>query len=374
MNPPINHRIPGSARRPGPVGICSFLCPLLLLFFLILLPTCASTVPSSSPCGVQEGYWIETEDAATIYLHHHAASGPPVLVVHGISSNHYCWDLDPRRSLGVFLAQAGLDTWLLDMRGHGLASKGPDARHMKRSWNIDDYALHDIPAAIDFIRQKTGAPRLGYVGHSLGGIVGAIYASQLGDSALYSMVVLGSPVDFSDPDPLLQLARHAFLLGSGMPASVRTPTLARMLDAMADRLPALPEELLYNPQNISREAAMRMMDTVVSPLWAGEMRQFYKILNTGYLISADGTVDYVQAMSSITVPLLVMAGRADRIAPPDRVRPYYLAVSSLERRFVVAGRENGFARDYGHLDLPLGDRAQDEIYPLIAGWLVQHGP
>jgi poly(3-hydroxyalkanoate) synthetase len=71
----------------------------------------------------------------------------------------------------------------------------------------------------------------------------------------------------------------------------------------------------------------------------------------------------------VTVPTLVIAGRADQIAPVDRVMAFYTSVGAPERRLVIAGRTTGFAVDYGHLDLTLGDHAATEIFPLIAEWL-----
>ena len=338
------------------------------------LSACEPEVPPSPPCGVAHGQFVATDDGAVIHLHRHQAAGPPVLVVHGISSNHYCWDLDPERSLGSYLAERGLDAWLLDLRGHGDARKAPGGWRLDRSWNADDYGLHDIPAAIAAIRAETGARQVAYVGHSLGGMVGAIYASQVGDQALSAMVVVGSPAEFHDPDPMMQLTRRSFgLSGSTLPL-LATPPLARLANAWNDALPLDVEALLFNDANMEPEAARRMMHAVVSPLWPGEMLQFAGMLDAGRFQSADGLRDYRADMGRLRVPLLVIAGRADRVAPPDRVRGTYEAAGSPEKRFVVAGLENGFAADYGHLDLPLGDHARAEIYPRIAEWVLAHPP
>ena len=69
-------------------------------------------------CEGPHDYLVETEDGAEAWLHRHPAEGPPVVVVHGLSSNHWCWDLDPERSLATTLGERGFDTWFLDLRGH----------------------------------------------------------------------------------------------------------------------------------------------------------------------------------------------------------------------------------------------------------------
>ena len=117
------------------------------------------------------------------------------------------------------------------------------------------------------------------------------------------------------------------------------------------------------------EARTLMFTRAVSPVYEAELAQFDRILGEGRFVSADGAVDYRAALAELDAPLLVIAGRVDRIAPPDRVRPYYESAGSAERRYVLAGRQNGFAVDYGHMDLTHGDHAAREIYPLITSWL-----
>ncbi len=348
--------------------------PLALAATCAMLVACEHDIPDEPPCGVEHSVFLDTPDGAVIHLHRHQADGPPVLVVHGISSNHYCWDLDEQRSVGSYLAAHGFDAWLLDLRGHGDAREAPGGKNLERTWTADDYGLGDIPTAVAHIQQETGYAKLGYVGHSLGGMVGAIYASQLGDDDLWAMVVVGSPAEFTDPDPILALTRHTFGISGATLPFILTPQLARVANAFNDSLPIDVEAYLFNDANMEPDAAKRMMHTVVSPLWPGEMLQFASMIGDGAFQSGDGERDYRDAMADITVPVLAIAGRADRVSPPDRVRGYYEAVGSEHKRFVVAGLENGFGADYGHLDLPVGDRAPTEIYPLIEGWLREHAP
>lgn len=351
------------------------LLPLLLVVVGVTAPVATSVHQNPTPpCGASEGWFVPTDDGSWVFLHHHGAAGPPVLVVHGISSNHTCWDLDRERSLATSLNEAGLDAWLLDMRGHGHALKAPHSRPLKGDWTVDDYALRDVPAAIRFIQEKTGAPRVGYVGHSLGGMVGAIYASQGGQDSLWALVAVGSPIDFRDPDPLLFLTARSFSVSGALLPYLVTPSMARVLDASPSPLRSFPQEILYNPENMEREAASRMMASVVSPLWRGEMIQFARMLGEERFVSADGATDHGDAMARITLPTLVIAGRADRVAPADRVKAYADRVGSKDKRFVTAGLENGFQVDYGHLDLTVGDHARKEIHPLIVEWLLRFGP
>jgi polyhydroxyalkanoate synthase len=335
---------------------------MTISMWLLLSAACkhAPLAPSGAQCEDAENHMVETEDGASIHLHRHRASGPPVLVVHGISSNHRSWDLSPERSLAVALQAAGRDAWLLDLRGHGEAHVGVDGREQRSGWSIEDYGRYDIPAAISHIRAETGAEKVGYVGHSLGGMVAAIYNAIHGDEALSALVVVASPVEFSDPEPLLELARRVTRI-----APVRVvpaPMVSRMGASLRD-LPFHADELLWSASNLSGPAREEMMRAAVSPMSHHELAELSETLRSGHFPAAD-------ALPRLTVPLRVIAGRADRIAPVDRVLPYYTLAGSVEKDYILAGRASGFAHDYGHIDLVLGDDAPTEIYPLIVDWFI----
>ena len=80
-------------------------------------------------------------------------------------------------------------------------------------------------------------------------------------------------------------------------------------------------------------------------------------------------MNYIDAISQVQTPALVIAGRGDQIAPVDRVLATYEALGSPEKRFVIAGRSTGFSADYGHVDITLGDHVREELFPLIRDWV-----
>ena len=116
----------------------------------------------------------------------------------------------------------------------------------------------------------------------------------------------------------------------------------------------------------------RMFRTVVSPLSRGEVRQFSLARKDGEFRSADGQVAYRHALGSVTVPMLFLAGRADRVVSPDRVWTYYDSVGSSDKAFVVISKANGYSGDYGHLDFGCADRAVEDVYGWIGYWLDAH--
>lgn len=313
--------------------------------------------------------WVDTADGAQVTLQRHPTpGGPPVVLVHGISSNHHFWDLEPGRSLARYLQEQGFDVWNMDLRGHGFAVRDEDGKRQRAGWTVDDYGLHDLPAAFSHVREQTGAEEIGFVGHSMGGIVLAVYLAAHAQPPLSAAVVVGSPLDFRDPDLLTGTLLKGGALFGWLPF-LPSPFGARLLAGLGTKVPFGYEGVLYNPDNVAPEVAERMLRRVVSPLSRGEVRQFAAARHDGELRSVDGATVYRHALSEVDVPMLFLAGRADRIANTDRVFSYYRAVGSTEKAFVVASTANGFAHDYGHLDYGCGDHAEEEVYPRVADWL-----
>jgi pimeloyl-ACP methyl ester carboxylesterase len=313
--------------------------------------------------------WVEVGDGHHLALHHKPNPGrPPVVLCHGISSNHRFWDLEPGRSLADALWDAGFDVWNMDLRGHGDAERHPDGARQKGGWTVDDYGRVDLPAAFARVTAATGAERVSYVGHSMGGMVLAVYLATHPEPAVARAVVVGSPLDFRDPDPVVEALFGAAPVGEAL-GRVPTPAGARVV-AVTGRDTLLKfDEIVHNPANIDRKAEARMLREVVSPLYRGEIEQFSLVRLDGEFHSADGAIVYRQALRDVDVPMLFVAGRADRVVSPDRVWSYYEAVGSDEKSFVMASVANGMHGDYGHLDLGCGDHAKDDIFPLIVGWL-----
>ena len=340
-------------------------------FLMLAMLSCAhEPMPEPSPaCLDAERTWLSTEDGATIHLHRHAAAGPPVVLVHGIASNHRAWDLGPGRSLARSLQGAGFDTWLLDLRGHGDARWGPGGARHRRGASLDTYATQDFVTAFAHIRSATGHAELGFVGHSLGGMILAAHQAIHGDAHLGAVVVVASPLEFEEDDELMRLARPAMRLGSLFPR-INLPMVARTTAALRPQ-PLGVESVVINVDNLAPEARAEAWAQITSPLYREELAQLRHSLEGGHFASADGTVDYVAALADFETPLLVIAGGGDRVAPPAHVQPWMQAASP-DKLFVRASRDQGFTHDYGHVDLCIGDTAEAEIHPHILGWMRAH--
>lgn len=319
--------------------------------------------------------WVETADHATISLHRYTNPGrPPVVLCHGLSSNHHFWDLQPDISLAVALWRAGFDVWNLDLRGHGDAGHPPPGTSTgtpPRVWTIDDYGTHDLPAAFDAVRAESGMDPL-FVGHSMGGMALAVYLATHPDPGLAGAAVVGSPLDFRDPDRMMSVL---FQVGGVLATRMPTPMGASLLATpLGGAVPFHADAILYNPASFDRKTEALMLRSVVSPVTSGEITQFARLGTDAVFRSMDGVTDYVSALHGTKIPMLFVAGRADHVVNPDRVRAYEDAVGPGDRTWIMVSKANGWSTDYGHLDFGCAPSAPKELFPRIASWLLDHVP
>lgn len=334
---------------------------------LLTLLACWDPLPSGAePAYTATTTRLQTADGATIALHHHPADGPPVLLVHGISSNHHYFDLDTTHNLAEWLATHGHDVWMLDLRGHGDALYGERGRQFA-GWTLDDYGEYDVDTAIRYVQTLTGAPRVDYIGHSMGGMVGAIYAVRHGEGSLGAMVVLGSPAAFSLTDPLFGLAQLGMAAGGGSLLWVETPAFAGMAADLKGAVPFRLHEKLYNPANYTPATVDAMLRQIVSPLARTEMAHFGRMLKDQRFESWDRSVDYHAELAKVKIPVLAVGSTRDAIVPAARVQAFADAMGG-EHEFFLASDGN-VANPYGHLDYTLAEAAPEEIFPMVEAWL-----
>ncbi len=309
---------------------------------------------------------LTTSDGARISLFHLPADGPPVLLLHGLAANHRTWDLDGHGLAGP-LQRAGYDVWMVDLRGRldSVGGGGP------RRWDLDDYGQFDVETALSHISDSTQAATVACIGHSMGGMVLATHHSFHGSEKVGPVIILGSPLDFSYPDPVLTAGAVAMRLGQ--PVRKIQGQWASKAASIFPKTPLI-DAFVGEPGATSRKTRRDIYRTVVAPMNAGEMAQLARTIDEGSLVSEDGNIHHVDNLSTWTSPLLVVAGRTDRIAPPDRVVTWVDAVASEDVTWWVPGRANGLSHEYGHVDLVLADDVETTIAPMLLEWLAPRWP
>lgn len=97
----------------------------------------------------------------------------PVLFMHGCMLSSECWVAlqDKDRGLPYLLSSMGYDVWLGNNRGNrycNIHSKYKPSDPAFWDFSIDEMALYDVPAMVDYILEETRFKSLTYIGFSQG--------------------------------------------------------------------------------------------------------------------------------------------------------------------------------------------------------------
>lgn len=323
-----------------------------------------------TPDGFDETYDLRTDDGAQLFLGRlHPIKDdptlPPVVLCHGLSMNRRAFAFDPEKSLARALSLRNRDVWVLELRGSdALSGTTPGALDA----NFDTYAREDLPAALRKVREVSGRPEVDWVGFSMGGMLAYAYLGSLGGAGIRRLVTIGSPVRFEGVR-VERIARQVSTLL--LPFRRATPVnflLTLVAPLMGRWMPPWLGDG-FRTEHYDDETLRRVMVTTMGDIPVGVARQFLAWIADGKWDSADGALDYRAGLANVTVPTRVIAGDRDRLARPLSVRAARELIGATERDYVEVGPGSGAHAHYDHLDLILGSRAHEEVFPHVFSWL-----
>jgi polyhydroxyalkanoate synthase len=296
-----------------------------------------------------------------------------VILCHGVLANRRFFEVDGQASLPAVLARDGFDVWLVDMRGRPDAgSPGWYLGHHTFDYDLDAFVREDMDAMLSYVLAQTGAHDVAWVGHSLGGMIAYARLGAIGEPRIGALVTVGSPGFFAPA------SHHMLRFYQLAPALSLLPALpAKSLASVEGtlRLPLAPSMLtdtVFQGGNLPDATYSLLERVAVNDAAKPELRQFLRGVVRGEFVSADGRISYTESLTAIHTPALVVVGRADELADPLVGRGVFERLGSSDKELVIAGRAEGFAADYGHVDLLVGPSAQHEIFPRIVHWLEAH--
>ena len=253
----------------------------------------------------------------------------PILIIPPLMVRPTVFDLWVGHSFVGNLVEEGFDVFLVDF---GIP------RREDRGFNIDRYITEFIREAHLQVLKASGAPSATLLGWSMGGIMSCLYSAYWApDARVANMVVLGSPIDFSQQFPFHQIARLA-----------GTPVMA-LIDAMGN-VPAILIRNAFKAMAPVRrwtryldlwrhyddrqyigvfESLEEWVDNFI-PYPADAFKQFVDEyfrkdkLRRGELAMGDRRID----LKAITCPILILIGLSDSLARPAAVRALKDLVSS----------------------------------------------
>lgn len=309
-------------------------------------------------------YRVTTADGATIALGRYLPRGQRrfqegVVLAHGVAANRFDLDFDSRYSLAQFLARRGFETWVLELRGRGMAGKPLNS-------NFDEEAEHDVAAALKTV-VSTGAPQVLWVGHSKGGLLAYAHLGRNPEAPIAAIAALGTPATYPEHRGVSAFLEYVQPFLSLEVIPLRLPARA---GAPFGLPPGPISGYLANAENMDPLVVRQAIYNVTADIPGGVARQFARWVRLDRFDGEDG-FDYRKGMKAIRAPLLLMAGTRDLLAPVASVRAA-LDFTGGPADFVLVGRAGGLSEDYGHGDLMLGRRAPEEIFPRVAEFLERH--
>jgi polyhydroxyalkanoate synthase len=304
------------------------------------------------------------EDKLILYRYQPRVAEPhpvPLLIVYALVNRPYMMDLQEDRSLIRGLLDAGLDVYLIDW-GY------PDAgdRHL----SLADYILRYIGHCVEHLRERHRQEAINLLGVCQGGALTLCFTA-LHPGQIRNLVTMVTPVDFHTPDNVLtHLVRHV------------------NVDLLVDTLGNLPGQLLnftflsLSPFRLAGQKYVDLVDILDdaralknflrmekwifdSPDQAGEaFRQFARDffqqnkLVKGEVVIGGQRVD----LHNITIPVLNVYAMQDHLVPPAASRA--LAGCCGSRDYSELSFQGG------HIGIYVSARAQREVPPAIASWLL----
>jgi len=281
------------------------------------------------------------------YLRAGPEAGVPVLLVHGFGGDLYNWSFN-QEALAV-----NHPVYAVDLPGHGGSQK-----------SVGDGTISSLADSVRNFLDALDVRRAHLVGHSLGGLIAYASAPSLG-GAVAGVVSIGSPYHFT---------RGSFTLGA-LALVVRALHVAPMPNASLPLAPVgftmrslrrFAESPFYplpvrgwhagscEPHVLEQHLRLAFDRAAVAEMrdifdWAGQKR-----------FGGRGS-DYVERFEKMDLPLFVIAGANDDLAPPASVRPAFLRSRARDKTYRTL--------PLGHIDLLVGRDAPKTTWSLVTDWL-----
>ena len=338
-------------------------------------------------------YCVKTSDGWELPLKRYKPrrSAASVILCHGLAANKNSVDFGnegtkkwEKYSLAAFLYKQNkikFDVWVVELRGRNSWKKckiyDPKRNPLKYRWCIDDYINKDMPAIISFIK-KMSRGKIFWIGKSMGGMIAYGYEEKHSD--LDGVVTIASPISFEKE----QLWKR--ILAAISPRRFAAPiNIVRMLKeiGLINELKKRIAQESNIKESILNEYIEKGLNNTISSRVLEQFGMFYRHhdfmeyprypwlydLAARFPFLKPSTYSYKENLHLFKAPLLAIAGGGDLTAPPEDVKYALSHVGSKDIAYHEFSKENGYSADYGHLDLNLGVKAREEVYPVIYEWL-----
>lgn len=318
--------------------------------------------------------FVRTDDGWDLPVHLYRPARPNGEVVylqHGMGANALSFDFGDGVGLAPWLREHGYQVYVGHVRGKGDAHRSGDHAPLLKHGRFSDY-VHDVRANLQWIANHH-EQKVHFIGHSLGGVLGYCIAGHEGRGEgprhLKSMMAIASALDYSGAPNGFQALEKLLPLARPLPlVPLHWSTWAQL---PLRKLPRSPLSFSLNIKNIDDEVLVRWMIHGLGYEPTPILQELAKMVRGGGLRTQSGDA-YFDYLPHIDIPIAAIAGSIDGQCAVRSVKDTFDACGDMAHTFLIFGRDQGHAREYGHLDLVAGQAVNAEVYPDIMRWLSQH--
>ncbi|MDJ0534008.1 MAG: alpha/beta fold hydrolase [Xenococcaceae cyanobacterium MO_207.B15] len=242
--------------------------------------------------------------------------GPIVLCLHGILEQGAAWS-----EVAIRLAQKGYRVIAPDLRGHGRS----DRVGKGGSYNLMDF-LGDIDAIVEALAGRAFT----LVGHSLGSVVAAIFAS-VRPKSIKNLVLIETilPTEAAEEEAVEQLATHLDYLASP-PEHPVFPDVKAAAERLRQATPA-----------ISKPLAMMLAERITEPCEGGVRWRWEPLLRTraGIGFNGIGRSRYLGLLKRIKAPITLVYGDKSNLNRNEDLTEQQAAMPNA-KKVVLSGGHN----------------------------------
>jgi pimeloyl-ACP methyl ester carboxylesterase len=242
--------------------------------------------------------------------------GPLVLCLHGILEQGAAWS-----EVAIRLAQKGYRVIAPDLRGHGRSD---------RVGKSGSYNLIDFLADIDAIVENLAGRAFVLVGHSLGSVLGAIFAT-IRPQRIKNIILVETilPTANEDEDPTTSLTNQL----NNMASPPEHPVFRDVKTAAKRLRKATPA--------ISPALAMLLAERITEPCEGGVRWRWEPLLRTraGISLNGIGRSRYLNLLKKITVPITLVYGDKSNFNRAEDLNTQQEAMPNATK-VVVSGGHN----------------------------------
>ena len=327
---------------------------------------------------VPEVHFFETDDRVELrVVRYNGGRKGPLVCAPGFSNTSlvYAWD-GIETSWVEYLTGHGYDLWLLDYRA------SPDLPACRTQFTLDQIALHDWPAAIDYVQHQTGASSLQALGHCLGSATGFM-ALLTGRLKAVRQFVGSQVMPFVEVSDLARLKAglhldHVFARAGvkGVDTDAGRTAFEKVVDDLL-RLSPMPQEWqalgpvcrrihaiygpVMNPAQINRDTR-DALDWIFGYGNVTSFGQISQFIRNGRLVDAKGADVYLPNIDHMQAHIVLMQGNENELFLPKG--------SAETERWISKHRGVGACTrlvfpEYAHLDCFIGRNAARDVFPLV---------